>query len=199
MSNREAITTEYTRKLHDEITDLKQKLIEMQGGCAPYILLKEATLNIAMRKLAESEARAELLELEREEWRDDKRAGFDRVFEAMNDDPNNPYDRKWSTICLHIESTRQDLLESQAKEARLREFSLDQWWYSELKSLLDFDGITDDAKRAIIGVIPNLIGQIHEACKHDWCSDGDPGPGETMTFQCRHCGEVDSASEVITE
>lgn len=61
MSNREAITAEYTRKLHDEITDLKQKLIEMQGGCAPYILLKEATLNLAMRKLEESYAREEKL------------------------------------------------------------------------------------------------------------------------------------------
>lgn len=26
-------------------------------------------------------------------------------------------------------------------------------------------------------------------CKHDWCSDGDPGPGEVMTFTCSRCGK----------
>lgn len=50
-----------------------------------------------------------------------------------------------------------------------------------------------------LGAAKRTIGAIRDACKHDWCSDGDPGPGETMTFQCRHCGEVDSASEAITE
>lgn len=25
-------------------------------------------------------------------------------------------------------------------------------------------------------------------CKHDWCSDGDPGLGEIMEFTCSRCG-----------
>lgn len=32
----------------------------------------------------------------------DKKAGFDVVFAEMNDDPDDPFDRKWSTICIHI-------------------------------------------------------------------------------------------------
>ena len=26
-------------------------------------------------------------------------------------------------------------------------------------------------------------------CKHDWCSDGDPGQGEVMIFTCSRCGK----------
>ena len=26
-------------------------------------------------------------------------------------------------------------------------------------------------------------------CRHDWCSDGDPGFGEVMTFTCSRCGK----------
>lgn len=65
-----------------------------------------------------------------------------------------------------LHSVKDQLREAQAREAGLREFSLDQWWYSELKSLLDFPEITDDVKRVVIGVIPNLIDQIH-ALPHD--------------------------------
>lgn len=47
------------------------------------------------------------LEFSLEELRGDRRAGFDRVFEALGDDPDNPYDRKWSTIVLEIESLKE--------------------------------------------------------------------------------------------
>lgn len=30
-------------------------------------------------------------------------------------------------------------------------------------------------------------------CKHDWCSDGDPGPGEVMTLTCSRCGAEQNA------
>lgn len=30
-------------------------------------------------------------------------------------------------------------------------------------------------------------------CQHDWCSDGDPGPGEIMTLTCSRCGKEQSA------
>lgn len=33
-------------------------------------------------------------------------------------------------------------------------------------------------------------------CKHDWCSDGDPGPGEVMTLTCSRCGKEQKAVPV---
>lgn len=30
-------------------------------------------------------------------------------------------------------------------------------------------------------------------CEHDWCSDGDPGPGEVMTLMCSRCGKEQNA------
>ena len=37
------------------------------------------------------------------------------------------------------------------------EFSKDQWWYQELLAAVDKPGVTDDFKRAVLGVVPRLI------------------------------------------
>lgn len=71
-----------------------------------------------------------------------------------------------ANLQAEIQSLKQQLTYATSEINELREFSLDQWWYSELKSLLDFPEITDDAKRVITGVIPNLIGQI-QALQHN--------------------------------
>lgn len=63
--------------------------------------------------------RVQELTAERDELRDDKKAGFDRVFEEMHDDPEDPYDRKWSTICLHISSQREEIAKLTAERDEL--------------------------------------------------------------------------------
>lgn len=40
-----------------EIAELKRQLADLQGGCAPYIMLKDATLKMAKTLLLESQAR----------------------------------------------------------------------------------------------------------------------------------------------
>ena len=51
----------------------------------------------------------------------------------------------------------------------------------------------------VVGSCPTLeqfdaaIEQAKEGCQHEWDSDGDPGPGETMTLRCRYCGEEEQA------
>jgi uncharacterized protein (DUF1778 family) len=67
--------------------------------------------------------------------------------------------------CTKAGCVNRQLREENAAQAlvieKLREFSLDQWWYKELTDALNLPGVTDDFKRAVVGVIPNLIQQIH--------------------------------------
>lgn len=73
------------------------------------------------KQLAAANSKIDGLKLQLDDYKDDRREGFNRVFEAMKDDPNNPYDRKWSTIVLHIEDQEQKIAAAQATNEQLRE------------------------------------------------------------------------------
>lgn len=97
-------------KAADEIYALRQRVAELEE-------MYELSADVASTTLA---CNAELT-AERDELRDDKKAGFDRVFEAMHDDPEDPYDRKWSTICLHISSQHKEITQLTAERDALKQ------------------------------------------------------------------------------
>lgn len=67
----------------------------------------------------------------------------------------------WEQQAARIAELERQRDEALAQVEALREFNTNQWWYQELLNALELDGFTDDMKRAVIGVIPNLIRQIH--------------------------------------
>jgi uncharacterized protein (UPF0335 family) len=92
--------------------------------------LGKRTVGILREPLIDAADRIEQLEAEVAELIDNKCAGFDRVFEALKDDPNDPFDRKWSTICLNIYHLQEQLTAHEATIAKLRE-ALSQIEYLE--------------------------------------------------------------------
>lgn len=131
-----------------------------------------------------------------------------------------------------IADLKQQLAESQAREARLREaltvainhyadVGSEHWnMFDQTLALPPDDTALKEYRDAVIEECAVIAGNsclvppdggaptVEEAavseeaarrilklksCTNDWCSDGYPGPGETMTLQCVLCGEEQQA------
>src|SRR5574343_795563 len=133
----------------------------------------------------------ELIERLRSEWRKPENKpsemceAADRIEQLEAE--NAELDKIARDCTSGYEAALIELAASQAREQQLREFSLDQWWYKELQQIAEESGVVHlslDAKRAIIGVVSNLLEKIESGSDTTALEAMIQKAGEVMRERC---------------